>query len=841
MKTVRRWICCLLAFVSFTLPFAGFGDPRTGKPSSPVALWPGEENANDVVGGNNGVWQGTASYGKGEVGRAFVFNGVNNGILIADNPRLHIFESAITIETWFKVNSVSANYDWAFLVAKGSYSWRVEIHTTTGHAAFSITGLSPMDMEGNKDVLDGEWHHLAAVYDGNKKLLYVDGALDASNSVTGAIPQDSSDLQFGDDTSADVNSNGHFDGSLDEVSLYNQALSASEIQESYRAGRRGKRPLVPTARAIRTEPTNHRVIPDMVSWWRAEGDATDSVGNNNGVITGAVSFTTGQVGNAFLFTDTNEDIRIPASPSLDLGAASGFTLEAWINPTDVSTRHPIFEWNAGDGVTYWGVHFYIDPVIFGGTAPGSLYANIQGEGDVWHQMWSSGNVAVSNVFQHVALTYDKASGLATIYRNGVQVAQQNFGSFTPKTSGLDLHIGRRPTDPGGERYTFSGKIDEPAIFNRALSAEEVKEIYIGGAHGKHFKPKPHAVIAEAAIHVVTVENTDTARASLTSNIVSWWHAEGDATDAVGNNNGIITGAVSFAAGKVGRAFLFTDANEDIRIPANPTLDVGASDGFTLEAWINPTDVSARHPIFEWNAGDGMRYWGIGLYIDPVTAGNGYAPGSLYANIQGIGDTWHQIWSPGDVLVSNVFQHVAVTYDKESGLTTLYCNGVQVAQRNFGSFTPKTTGLDLHIGRRPTDPGRERYTFAGMIDEPAVHNRALSASEIADIYNAGVAGKHLPPSAPLTIVTQSGDQTLQEKSMPESSVNAAPGLNYSHNAGGLTLSWPVWAADFTLQSATSLTPRVTWTNVPVTLQTNGDTIEVTVPPPDEQAFFRLYHP
>jgi hypothetical protein len=56
-----------------------------------------------------------------------------------------------------------------------------------------------------------------------------------------------------------------------------------------------------------------------------------------------------------------------------------------------------------------------------------------------------------------------------------------------------------------------------------------------------------------------------------------------------------------------------------------------------------------------------------------------------------------------------------------------------------------------------------------------------------------------------------------------------------------LSWPVSAGDFVLQSTDNLTPPVTWTNVPVTLQTNGDNIEVTLPSGGQSGYFRLYHP
>jgi hypothetical protein len=74
------------------------------------------------------------------------------------------------------------------------------------------------------------------------------------------------------------------------------------------------------------------------------------------------------------------------------------------------------------------------------------------------------------------------------------------------------------------------------------------------------------------------------------------------------------------------------------------------------------------------------------------------------------------------------------------------------------------------------------------------------------------------------------------------INPQPTVGLSHAGNSSVLSWPVWAGDFTLQAAGSLTPPINWTNVPVTLQTNGSNIEITLPAAtDQQLFFRLYHP
>ncbi len=170
---------------------------------------------------------------------------------------------------------------------------------------------------------------------------------------------------------------------------------------------------------------------------------------------------------------------IPASDNLNVGAGSGFTLEAWINPSDVSQLHTIFEWYNVE--TTFGVQYYISE----DSGPGSFYANIVDDGGNWHQMASPVAPVVTNVFQHVALTYDQASGIATMYYNGAIIAQANLGNFTPRTT-ADLYLGN---EPGA--FGYAGLIDAPAIYNRALSSNEIAAIYFVGSGGKCLSTAPY--------------------------------------------------------------------------------------------------------------------------------------------------------------------------------------------------------------------------------------------------------------------------------------------------------------------------------------------------------------
>jgi hypothetical protein len=182
--------------------------------------------------------------------------------------------------------------------------------------------------------------------------------------------------------------------------------------------------------------------PGLVSWWRAENNGLDSVGTNNGIAEAGTSFVSGKVQQAFSLNPVDGFVRVPASPSLDVGSGPGFTIETWINLKEVTNKHSIAEWNNGSG---WGVHFHLDPISFN-AGPGTLYANIVSSGGTWNQIRSAANTISTNAFHHVALTYDKSSGVARLFRDGLIVAQQTFASFTPHTT-FDLYLGRRPS-PG---------------------------------------------------------------------------------------------------------------------------------------------------------------------------------------------------------------------------------------------------------------------------------------------------------------------------------------------------------------------------------------------------------
>ena len=95
-------------------------------------------------------------------------------------------------------------------------------------------------------------------------------------------------------------------------------------------------------------------------------------------------------------------------------------------------------------------------------------------------------------------------------------------------------------------------------------------------------------IPKATGSVTSVEN-------LTRGLVALWSGNGNGHDSVGTNNAILT-EMAYAEGKVGKAFSLDGHSSHAKIPASPVLDMENTAGFTISAWIKPTDVSGFHPI-----------------------------------------------------------------------------------------------------------------------------------------------------------------------------------------------------------------------------------------------------
>lgn len=211
--------------------------------------------------------------------------------------------------------------------------------------------------------------------------------------------------------------------------------------------------------------------PDgLVGWWPGDGNYYDLVSSNDGSAIGNVGFANAMVGQGFQFTGgqgVQQGVQVPYSAELDV--RNVITIEAWISPGN--SIGPIVEYPVGR----FGAHLWLVP------DPTTLFTNLVDVNGSWHILQADG-VIQTGVLQHVAVTYDNATGFARLYRNGVIVAEQNMGSFVLATN-AGVNIGYRALQyPHGG--SFNGLIDEVGIYNRALSPDEIAAIYNAGSAGK---------------------------------------------------------------------------------------------------------------------------------------------------------------------------------------------------------------------------------------------------------------------------------------------------------------------------------------------------------------------
>ena len=131
----------------------------------------------------------------------------------------------VTVACW--VNFRLINSDYAAIVTKGDSSWRLSSLERQGKFHTSVNDWQKVVLNGETEVAAGQWHHVVAVYDGQKLNLYVDGKLDGTQPWTGGVGKNDFDVLIGEN----AEQKGRlFNGLIDEARIYNYALSEGAIK-----------------------------------------------------------------------------------------------------------------------------------------------------------------------------------------------------------------------------------------------------------------------------------------------------------------------------------------------------------------------------------------------------------------------------------------------------------------------------------------------------------------------------------------------------------------------------------------------------------------------------------
>jgi hypothetical protein len=177
--------------------------------------------------GNGGTLNGGPTWAIGRHGRALSFDGLNDMVTVADSATLDL-TTGMTLEAWVYPTALD---DWHTVLFKeqtgnlvyGLYANDRDKANPQGQAF--VGGIARL-VDGPSQLGVNTWMHLAATYDGSALRLYVNGSQVASTTLTGSIATSSGALRIGGNSVFAE----WFRGRLDDVMVYNRALSASELQ-----------------------------------------------------------------------------------------------------------------------------------------------------------------------------------------------------------------------------------------------------------------------------------------------------------------------------------------------------------------------------------------------------------------------------------------------------------------------------------------------------------------------------------------------------------------------------------------------------------------------------------
>ncbi|WP_143254206.1 LamG domain-containing protein [Amycolatopsis keratiniphila] len=435
-----------------------------------------------------------------------------------------------------------------------------------------------------------------------------------------------------------------------------------------------------------------RDVTAPLASWQFEGNGASQATGLRYVGEGKGTFAEGKIGEGAVLSGQAGDYFATGARVLD--TTKSFSVSAWVNPTGLTSRRVVLSQDGAQSSGF-ALHYHES-----GKWAFSIADSAQGSA-------FSTAAAAEGTWTHLTGVYDAAAKTATLYVNGQPQA-------TVSTTGVG---GAGPLVVGGGKsggvrtYLYSGKIDETAVFDRALTATEVATL-----HGNNGVPTGLSAIREYALESNTVDATGN---------------DGALTFAPGS--GFATGysdsaGQSATESKVGQSSgqAFVGAGTGYGQTKTPVIDTAQS--FTVSAWAKLADTNDSYAV----AGqDGVRSSGFQMgYSKDV---NRWIIGLPAEDVDGDGYRWA---IPTSVPQVGVWTHLTGVYDASTAKVLIYVNGVLEGQTAVPAGTTWTATGGFAVGRARWN-GMPSTPFRGSIDQVQVWDRALPAAEAAGLANTAV--------------------------------------------------------------------------------------------------------
>ena len=291
-------------------------DPCVPPPAGMISWWSGDGHPFDLIGDNDGTLMNGATYAQGIVGKAFSFDGSNDYIAMPDGIIPYTARN-FTVDAWAYANATDGS---RWILYAGAHAGEYLLGVANGEYLFDVHLSDGTWYTVRTTAANNEWALVTGVRRGNSIEIYVNGALKNSAPIPDldliVVPGFHSSIG-----SYTEGSQAFWNGLIDEVEIFNRALTQTEIQSIYNAGAAGK------CKPCFDPPS------DMVSWWAFDEEsgttAHDLIGSNDGTVNGAM-WSVGKVAGALNFDGSDDYVFVSNAATIDGGAEA--TYDAWVFP-----------------------------------------------------------------------------------------------------------------------------------------------------------------------------------------------------------------------------------------------------------------------------------------------------------------------------------------------------------------------------------------------------------------------------------------------------------------------------------------------------------------------------
>ena len=643
---------------------------------SNVALYQLDGNANDAVGNYNGTSY-NITYPTGKFDKAARFNGASGRITTSGLKGY----SKQTWSFWINPDVVNSRGHLMGTYPSGTIgqgAMYVELQSNGNvEAGVRNSSGSTSSVITTTPLTASQWHHIVVTSSGSELKLYINNAspITTSATVTTLDSTNVGSLAIGYEQR---NNTHYFDGLIDQVRIYDKALSSFEVDVLY------------------NETTD--TVSDInvlgegsgIALYTLDYDASDESGNYDGTPTDVEFGVDGQINWGASFNGSSSEIEF----TTDSNFVNDFSISAWINMNQLPASAYLYQ------VVAWGDEATGERRSLG------IWNGGSGDPKVYFSGFGSaanfgGSTSVSaNQWYHVCVT--RSGSTVKVYLDG-----NLDGTGTVTLNSYTGTTGRIGNSASANEH-FNGSIDQVRIFQKALSSDEVDTLY-----------------GETAC--VYTSTTDTVDYQGTN--IAYYKLDGNALDETSNNYDAAETDITYEFGRFGQAAVFNGSSSKIVLPSGSPFD-DSNTIKSISGWVKADTTTSRVYLYSHSSStEASDFFYIAYQADV---------NRVFVSARD-GSTSNQSKYQVDITPNTNWNHIVAQLNGST--VEIWLNGVQQTVTNTTTGTATSSSwidYPTYNNSVVANIGISRVQSpvysAGKIDQVRIFDSALDATAVENLYN-----------------------------------------------------------------------------------------------------------